>query len=438
MKGCAQKMVIKISKTIENIQQYSQPFHDIEDLNGLIEKASKAKYILLGEATHGTAEFYTIRGEIRKKLIQDHGFTFIAVEGDWPSCYEVNQYVKGHSNYSHAREVLSQFHRWPAWMWANEEIIPLIEWLKAYNLDKKEEDKVGFYGIDVYSLWESMETIVAYLQKINSPDLDKAMQAITCFHPYNKRPEQYGMSAAFLGESCREEVLELLNSIVSKRRKYMEEDKESYLNLQINGLVSKNAEAYYKAMVTDDIESWNIRDYHMVEALEIVSQFYGKAAKGIVWEHNTHIGDARATSMEQEGLVNVGQITREKFGEPNVYAVGFGTYGGTVIAAEKWGDRYKIMDIPPAQLNSWEELLHRAGSFNKYLTFTEENRYFFEHTIGHRAIGVIYEAAYEHYGNYVPSKVSVRYDGFIYVDQSKAVTPIAFSNEGETRLAKDT
>lgn len=419
-------MVTKTSKSIQNIQQHSQP---LEDINNLIQKASKAKYVLLGEATHGTAEFYIIRAEINKKLIKEHGFTYLAVEGDWPSCYEVNLYVKGHSTYSHAREVLSQFHRWPTWMWANEEIIPLIEWLKEYNLGKQEKEKVGFYGIDVYGLWESMEAIITYLKKINSPDLDKAMQAITCFHPYNKRPEQYGMSAAFLGESCREEVLQLLNSIISRRKQYMEEDRESYLNLQINGLVSKNAEAYYKAMITDDTESWNIRDHHMVEDLEIISNFYGEEAKGIVWEHNTHIGDARATGMEEERLVNVGQITREKFGENNVYAVGFGTYAGTVIASEKWGDPYKIMDIPAAQLNSWEEQLHRAGSFNKYLTFTEDNRHLFNQLIGHRAVGVIYEPAYEHYGNYVPSKISERYDGFIFVDQSKAVIPIPIEGE---------
>lgn len=423
------KVVTKINEILQPIQQYSQPFKNIEDLRHLIKKASKAKYALLGEATHGTAEFYTIRAEISKKLISEYGFSFIAVEGDWPSCYEVNRYIKGRSNYTDAREVLSQFQRWPTWMWANEEIIPLIEWLKEHNQSKQEEEKVGFYGIDVYSLWESMEAIIAYLQKINSPDLEKAMQAITCFQPYNKRPEQYGMSAAFLGESCREEVLELLHSIMSKRKQYLEENRENYLNLQMNGLVSKNAESYYKTMLTDDTESWNIRDHHMVEALEIIRHFYGEEAKGIVWEHNTHIGDARATSMEQEGIVNVGQITREKFGSQNVYAIGFGTYKGTVIAAEKWGDPYKIMNIPEAQKNSWEEQLHRVGAFNQTFIFTEDNRRFFNQIIGHRAIGVIYDAAYEQYGNYVPTKVSERYDGFIFVDQSTAVTPIAFNAE---------
>ncbi|MEZ2715881.1 protein-L-isoaspartate O-methyltransferase [Niallia circulans] len=415
------------SEVLQPIQQYSKPFKNIEDLRDLIKAASKAKYVLLGEATHGTAEFYTIRADVSKKLISEHGFSFIAVEGDWPSCYEVNRYIKGRSNYNDAKEVLSQFQRWPTWMWANEEIIPLIEWLKEYNQSKQEEEKVGFYGIDVYSLWESMESIITYMQKINSPDLEKAMQAITCFQPYNKRPEQYGMSAAFLGESCREEVLELLHSIVSKRKQYLEENSENYLNLQMNGLVSKNAESYYKTMLTDDTESWNIRDHHMVEALEIIRHFYGEAAKGIVWEHNTHIGDARATSMEQEGIVNVGQITREKFGSQNVYAIGFGTYKGTVIAAEKWGDSYKIMNIPKAQKNSWEEQLHRVGAFNQTFIFTEDNRRFFNQIIGHRAIGVIYEAAYEQYGNYVPTKVSERYDGFIFVDHSTAVTPIAIA-----------
>ncbi|KAB7665914.1 erythromycin esterase family protein [Bacillus sp. B1-b2] len=423
-------MFIKTSEDIKNIQQYSRQIRKIEDLNDLILKASKAKYVLLGEATHGTSEFYTIRADISKKLIKEHGYSFIAVEGDWPSCYEVNQYVKGYSNYTDAREVLSQFHRWPTWMWANEEITPLIEWIKEYNREKKEEEKVGFYGIDVYSLWESMEEIVRYLKNIHSPDLEKAMQAITCFHPYNKRPEQYGMSAAFLGESCREEVIQLLQSILSNRKLYTEQDNtEAYLNLQINSLVSKNAEAYYEAMITDDSKSWNIRDHHMVETLEIISNLYGEKARGIVWEHNTHIGDARATSMEEEGLINVGQITREKFGEHNVYAIGFGTYTGTVIAAEKWGAPYRIMDIPAAQRNSWEEHLHRAGAYNKYITFTEENRHLFDRLIGHRAVGVIYEPALEHYGNYVPSKISRRYDGFIYVDQSNAVMPIPVKEE---------
>jgi len=417
-------MVILTNDTIHHIQQHSKRINNLEDVNDLILKGSNAKFVLLGEATHGTSEFYTMRAEISKNLITNLGFSYIAVEGDWPSCFEVNQYIKGHSTYSSAREVLSQFHRWPTWMWANEEVIPLIEWMKEFNQERNEEEKVGFYGIDVYSLWESMETIVTYLESIQSPDLEKAIQAITCFHPYNKRPEQYGMSAAFLGESCREEVLQLLEAIGTKKKEYIENDKEASLNLQINGLVAKNAESYYKAMITDDIQSWNIRDTHMVEVLEIISNFYGSNAKGIVWEHNTHIGDARATSMKEEGLVNVGQLTREKYGEEKIYSIGFGTYTGTVIVAERWGESYQKMPIPVAREDSWEEQLHRSGAFNKYLLFTEENKALFSTTIGHRAIGVIYEPEFEHIGNYVPSNISERYDGFIYIDETTAVKPI--------------
>ncbi|WP_407938538.1 erythromycin esterase family protein [Niallia nealsonii] len=415
--------MIKASDEIKNIQKYSKTFENAGDLDNLIRDAGKAKYVLLGEATHGTSEFYSIRAEITKKLIEDYGFSFVAVEGDWPSCYEVNKYIKGGSEYSTVREVLKDFHRWPTWMWANEEMIPLLEWLTEYNQNKS-SNKAGFYGLDVYSLWESIEAIVSYLKETDSPDLEKALKAIECFEPYNKRAEQYGMSAAFLGESCREEVLHLLQAIISNSNRYKQDDAENFLNLQINGLVSKNAEAYYKAMITDDVHSWNIRDRHMVETLDLIGNFYNKDAKGIIWEHNTHIGDARATSMEKEGLENVGQITREKYGKENIYAIGFGTYSGTVIAADRWGAPHKKMAVPNAQRNTWEEKLHRAGAFNQYIQFTEENRHFFNKTIGHRAIGVVYDPEVEHYGNYVPSKVSERYDAFIHVDETHGVTPI--------------
>lgn len=199
-------MLIKINEHIENIQKHSKAFQGIDDLEPLIKEAGKAKYVLLGEATHGTAEFYSLRAEITKKLIQEHGFSFVAVEGDWPSCYEVNKYVKNNSTAANAKEVLAHFNRWPTWMWANEEIIPLLEWLKSFNSNKEAGNKAGFYGLDVYSLWESMEAIVHYLQETKSPHVEKALKAIECFEPYNRKAQTYGMSAALLGESCREEM----------------------------------------------------------------------------------------------------------------------------------------------------------------------------------------------------------------------------------------
>jgi erythromycin esterase-like protein len=418
------KKLLKTVQIVDEIKKQTVPFSSNSELKPLITEASRAKYVLLGEASHGTSEFYTIRASLTKQLIQEHGFSFVAVEGDWPACYEVNRYIKGMApEYASAKDVLMKsFNRWPGWMWANEEIVELIDWLYSYNQSQIEK-KVGFYGLDVYSLWESMEAIVDYLQKRNSPALEKALKAIECFDPFERKPEKYGISAAFYGEDCIDEVLELLNSIwISKELD--PNDSESELNMKINAIVTSNAEHYYHTMITDDNESWNIRDRHMVEALDHIGQFYGSSAKGIVWEHNTHIGDARATDMTSEGMVNVGQLMREKYGRENIYAIGFGTYQGTVIAATKWGVPHEVMPVPQGSGGSWEEAMHRANAANQYLMFTEENRKVFRDVIGHRAIGVVYHPRYEHHGNYVPSRLSERYNAFIHVEKTKALSPL--------------
>jgi len=416
--------MLKTVQLIDQIKQYTVPFSSLSELNPIITMASRAKYVLLGEASHGTSEFYTTRAGLTKQLIQEHGFSFVAVEGDWPACYEVNRYIKGMApEYASAMDVLKKsFNRWPGWMWANAEIVELIDWLYSYNQTQTGK-KVGFYGLDVYSLWESMEAIVDYLQKSHSPVLEKALKAIECFDPFERKSEKYGISAAFYGEDCVDEILELLHSIW-KNKELDPDDSESELNMKINVIVTSNAEHYYHTMITDDNESWNIRDRHMVEALDYIGQFYGTNAKGIVWEHNTHIGDARATDMASEGMVNVGQLTREKYGRENIYAIGFGTYQGTVIAATKWGVPYEIMPVPQATNGSWEESLHRALPANQYLMFTEENRNVFCDVIGHRAIGVVYHPQYEHHGNYVPSRLSERYDAFIHIEKTKALSPL--------------
>ncbi|WP_096201748.1 erythromycin esterase family protein [Bacillus sp. FJAT-45350] len=410
---------------IENIKKYSLPYEENNHIRPLIEAVGEVNYALLGEATHGTSEFYTTRAELTKILIQEKGFNFIAVEGDWPACFEVNCYIKGYENsYSSAKELLqTSFNRWPSWMWANTEMIELIEWLKSYNQTQKV--KVGFYGIDVYSLWESMETVIQHLEQTESPILDKAKAAFECFEPFHRKPEQYGLSAALYGEDCMEEVSKLLQSVLHNRVQYNDEDS---LNLAVNTLVTSNAEHYYHTMITNDNESWNIRDHHMVEVLKYISNYYGEKAKGVVWEHNTHIGDARATDMNKEGLVNVGQLSREKFGENKVYAIGFGTYQGTVIASTKWGHSYEIMTVPEAHDESFEAYLHKANNGNCILLFDQDNKGEFNETIGHRAIGVIYHPEFEHYGNYVPSQMSERYNAFVFIDETKALSPLKFSD----------
>ncbi|WP_449540221.1 erythromycin esterase family protein [Ferdinandcohnia sp. Marseille-Q9671] len=411
-------------KMKQGIKQYSIPLNDQNALPHLLENIKNQKHVLLGESSHGTSEFYKIRAEITKRLIIEKGFTYIAVEGDWPACQEVNRYIKGYDHiYNSARDVLQTFKRWPTWMWANEEIVGLIEWLKDYNQGKPADKQVGFYGIDIYSLWESMDEILAYLEKRNSPDLDTARKAFACFEPFNKEAEKYALSASFYSEGCHEEVTKLLTEITLNKHIYKDSE-ESNLNLEVNALITANAENYYRTMIVNDNESWNIRDQHMVEVIHKIDSFYNNRSKGIIWEHNTHVGDARATDMINEGIVNVGQLLREQIGAENVYIIGFGTHHGTVIASSEWGVNYERMLIPPAVSGSWEDVMYQAGAYDKLIVFTEENRQLFQNKIGHRAIGVVYNPQYEQYGNYVPSVMSERYDGFIYVNSTDALSPL--------------
>jgi len=409
---------------LKAINKYAKPFDTADDLDPLIHAIGDANYVLLGESSHGTSEFYSFRAELSKRLIKEKGFSFIAVEGDWPSCQSINQYIKGFNQSTNdVRRVLESFNRWPTWMWANQEIIGLIEWLKDYNQQINLSQKVGFYGLDVYSLWESMDEIIRYLAKTNSRSLQAAKKAFSCFEPFNRNHESYAVSAGYLSEDCTKEALELLASIQKNKWKF-EDNQESSLNMEVNALVTANAEEYYRTMVKSDSKSWNVRDHHMVEALNSVMNFYGDHAKAIIWEHNTHVGDARATDMKEEGMVNVGQIIREQNGTENVFIVGFGTYTGTVVASTEWGKDVQIMQVPPAQFGSWESLMHKISPANKYLLFTDQNRDEFSTTIGHRAIGVVYRPEYEHFGNYVPSNMGQRYDSFIFFDQTKALQPL--------------
>jgi erythromycin esterase-like protein len=410
----------------EAIKNYALPFESDDDFTPILEAIGNAKIVLLGEASHGTSEFYTVRAKLSKLLIEQKGFSAIAVEGDWPSSQHVNRYIKGYGEGKETvQQVLNAFRRWPTWMWANEEIVELIDWLKIHNDNRSSDQKVGFYGIDMYSLWESMEEIIRYLTNSNpaGADLELAKKAFSCFEPFNGMPDHYAISTAHFSQVCIDEVSNLLLSIRSHKKFYEDAD-ETHLNLKVNALIAKNAEHYYRTMLQDNELSWNIRDEHMVEAINEVKNYYGEDAKIIVWEHNTHIGDARATTMQEDGMLNVGQLLREQYKKEDVYAVGFGTHQGTVIAAEEWGVPFKVINVPPARQHSWEDLLHKTGAFDKLFIFNDENRKHFVGWIGHRAIGVVYNPKYESYGNYVPSQMGNRYDAFIFIDQTKALSPL--------------
>lgn len=401
------------------IKKVSHPLTSSRDLDPLFEEIGDARFVLLGEASHGTHEYYTWRSHISKRLIAEKNFSMIAVEGDWPDCYRINRYVKGYPDSGKsAKEVLNEFNRWPTWMWANWETVALAEWLRKHNHNLPQQKKVGFYGLDVYSLWESMEAITDYLKEKNPALLDKVRKAMDCFEPFNVREGfSYAERTYGLDDNCENEVENLLTELRTKAAVY-NNDHEAAFSAEQNALVAVNAERYYKYMLKGGEATWNIRDRHMSETVNRLINFAGSDSKIIIWEHNTHIGDARATDMKQSGLINVGQLIKEEHEKEGVVRVGFGSYSGTVLAADHWGARVKKMNVPEARPGSWEHLLHEAGANNK-LILTKDIRNF-NARIGHRAIGVVYDPDYEH-GNYVPSIIPERYEAFVFLDITRAL-----------------
>jgi erythromycin esterase len=422
-----------------------------EELDPLMERIGDARFVLLGEATHGTSDFYFWRARLTQRLIQEKGFSFVAVEGDWPSCYTVNRYVKNYEGVgATAREVLHDFERWPTWMWANWEVVALVEWLRRYNDNLKylpttdPPPKVGFYGLDVYSLWESLEEIIRYLKQYSPEDVDAALRAYSCFQPYGEDVQAYAFATRFVPTSCEDEVLNLLVEMQEHTRADTHDgDPEAAFDAEQNALAAVGAERYYRTMIRGDVESWNVRDQYMVDTLERLVEHHGSSSKAIVWEHNTHIGDARATPMARVGMVNVGQLVRERRSDEGVVLVGFGTYRGSVIAGREWGAPMEVMPVDEARSSSWEGKFHDALAADSLLIFPDggeesssasgndgadaDIKKFFQQSYGHRAIGVVYDPDIDRQGGYVPSSLSQRYDAFIYLETTHALHPLHIS-----------
>lgn len=408
---------------VGQIRGAATPLRTARDLDPLFERIGDARFVLMGEASHGTSEYYTWRAEISRRLIVEKGFQFIAVEGDWPSCDRLDQYIKGRGE-GDAEDALQAFDRWPTWMWANEEIAELAEWLKEHNRGVAEP--VGFHGLDVYSLWDSLYAVIGYLRRVDPSAIDAARRAFRCFEPYGEDAQEYARATARLvPASCEDRAVALLADIRRRASAYREDDRWGAFRVEQNALVIRDAEAYYRAMVRGGPKSWNVRDRHMQETLERLADFYGAHSKGIVWEHNTHIGDARHTDMAADGMVNVGQLARERWGEKDAVLVGFSTHRGSVIAGDAWDAPAERMTVPEAREGSWDELLHRAGGEDKLLILDSEGP--LRETRGHRAIGVVYHPEYESLGNYVPTTLSRRYDALLYIDETQALHPLPVS-----------
>ncbi|MDB5261044.1 MAG: protein-L-isoaspartate O-methyltransferase [Adhaeribacter sp.] len=392
-----------------------------QDLDPLLKQIGNARYVLLGEASHGTAEFYTWRAAISRRLIQEKGFNLIAVEGDWPSAYKLNQYIRGTKNLGSPAAALQYFNRWPTWMWANQEIADLATWLRQYNQNIGASQQVGFYGLDLYSMWESVDAIANDFVEADEATRATARSARACLAGY--ADEQVYAQATLRGGGCRTELDNLLTA-VQNRVKELPSGHEGAFNAEQNALVALNGENYYHNMVLSNVGSWNIRDRHMVETINRLMAHHGNRAKIIVWEHNTHVGDARFTDMAASGMVNVGQLVREQHPGEGIHLVGFGTYTGTVIASANWGGAITTMSVPKAPAGSWEAILHEVNPPNKIIdlqAWRQDPKLTQER--GHRAIGVQYNSGNEQ-GNYVPTNLPQRYDSFIFIDQTKALHPL--------------
>jgi erythromycin esterase-like protein len=411
---------------LDAVRSLSRPLRSPADLDPLLERTGQARYVLLGEASHGTHEYYTWRAALSRRLIEEHGFSFIVVEGDWPDCYRLNRDVKGYADAGDsAREVLHAFARWPTWMWANAEVVELAEWLRGHNDRLPPEQKAGFYGLDVYSLWDSLYQVLGYLGKHVPAALPAARRAFQCFEPYGEDVQEYARATRWVDSSCEDEVVALLAELRRTAPLGANDGSEAHFNAERNALVVQNAEHHYRTMVRGGPESWNLRDRHMTQTLERLMRHHGPHSKAIVWAHNTHVGDARYTDMIDDGMVNIGELVREGHAKGEVMLVGFGSYQGSVIAGREWDAPMERMPVPPGRPGSWEDVLHRAGAEDRLLLLggARGNDDLLEER-GHRAVGVVYHPDYERFGNYVPTLLPLRYDAFLFLPETRALEPL--------------
>ncbi len=407
-----------------DIRSLARPLATVEDLDPLVERVGGRPYVCIGEASHGTHEYYAWRAELSRQLIERHGFTLIGVEGDWPDCWRINGWVRGATEQGlDARHLLARFERWPTWMWANEDVADFLDWLRSYNARRPEAERVGFYGLDVYSLWDSLREIFSWLERNAPSALPAAMEAWRCFAPFGEDPQEYAWSTRLVPETCEQDVVDLLVAVRSRAARRPPDDEAAFDAVQ-NAEVVTGAERYYRMMVRADQRSWNVRDTHMTDTVDRLRTHAGHDAKILIWEHNTHVGDARATDMAAAGMVNVGQLLRERHGSAAVALVGFAGFRGGVIAGAGWGAPETARPVPEARAGSHEDLLHRALGRPAILVFPDDRaRPWLTSRRGHRAIGVVYQPERE-VGNYVPTVMGGRYDALIWLEDTTPLSPL--------------
>lgn len=419
-----------------------------KDYDPLLDLIGDARFVLIGEASHGTHEFYEQRAEITKRLIQEKGFTAVAVEADWPDAYRVNRFVRGINDDATAAEALAGFASFPAWMWRNTDVLNFITWLRQYNdVLPHNAIKVGFYGLDLYSLNASIRAVLDYLEKIDPEAANRARSRYSCFEHFGEDTQAYGYAASFgLSKSCEQDAIDQLLELQRRSAEYVKRDGEvaenEFFYAEQNARLVKNAEEYYRCMLGERVSSWNLRARHMAETLNHLVSHLDKQGptKVVVWEHNSHLGDARATDMEKVGELNVGQLVREQYGRDAVL-IGFSTYTGTVTAASDWNGPAELKQVRPALSGSYEALFHSTGLSRFLLNLRQDSQAItnLRSPRLERAIGVVYRPETERKSHYFYACLPYQFDAVIHIDETQAVEPLdRVGDEPETEEVPET
>ncbi len=419
------RLTPSVSDLSERVRARSQPLPDLHSPDAFaacFDVFADAKIVLLGEATHGTAEFYRARAAITHRLAARHGFRILAIEGDWPDAAELDRFIRQHGVWGER----SAFVNFPRWMWRNVEFAHFLKTMRRWNEGRPIDDRLEVRGLDVYSLHRSRDEVLAYLDRVDPVEAGAARRRYSCLTPFLDAPQAYGARARATGLSCEDGAVEELVALLARRMTYMAEDGEKYFNAEQNARVVLGAEGYYRAMYRGAIESWNLRDSHMFETLTRVLDQRGADAKAVVWAHNSHIGDAAATAMGDSGEFNIGQLCRAKFGD-QAALIGFSTDRGHVMAADEWGARPRVKAVLPTRADSWERVFRDAGHECALTNWRADRALAADLSMSRleRAIGVIYRPETERRSHYFEARLSAQFDALVWFEQTSPVTPLA-------------
>jgi protein-L-isoaspartate(D-aspartate) O-methyltransferase len=419
---------VRAPSATELIRQAAEPLPELDDpaFGAMFDRFAKARVVLLGEATHGTSEFYRARAQITRRLIEQHGFNIVAVEADWPDAARIDRYVRHKA--VHVGSGLA-FRRFPQWMWRNVEVANFVDWLRAHNAALHPGEHAGFFGLDIYNMNASIEAVIEYLDRFDSEAAAVARERYGCLTPWQRDPATYGRAALTSGYAkCERPVLLALRGLLDKQLEYEARDRDSFLDAAQNARLVASAERYYRAMYYATAESWNLRDRHMFDTLNHLMEWRGADAKAVVWAHNSHVGNAAATDIGRaRDEINIGQLCRERFGD-DAALIGFGTDRGTVAAADDWDGPMKVKTVRPAHPESYEYLCRDAGIRRFLLDLRKGEREELRSSLMsarlERAIGVIYRPETELASHYFDAHLPAQFDGYVWFEETRAVKPL--------------